>query len=140
MSGEGEDESLSWSYRFPGPCFSICPRYTITKSMNMIKDEGFVEEFFRLANLLLVCISVTCCLISTGGFYCHPHWLWCLIDRLADGCTEGLSCDFAHSEEELQEWHRRRDFLRRRLDKARADMLISPTDNDFGIYNFLLQN
>ncbi|KAK9978619.1 hypothetical protein ABG768_020363 [Culter alburnus] len=85
LSGEGEDESLSWSYRFPGPCFSICP-------------------------------------------------------RLTDGCTEGLSCDFAHSEEELQEWHRRRDFLRRRLDKARADMLISETDNDFGIYNFLLQN
>ncbi|ROL41298.1 Zinc finger CCCH domain-containing protein 7B [Anabarilius grahami] len=60
--------------------------------------------------------------------------------RLADGCTEGLSCDFAHSEEELQEWHRRRDFLRRRLDKARADMLISEADKDFGIYNFLLQD
>uniref|UniRef100_A0A673JTF7 Zinc finger CCCH domain-containing protein 7B-like n=1 Tax=Sinocyclocheilus rhinocerous TaxID=307959 RepID=A0A673JTF7_9TELE len=85
FSGEGEDESLAWSHRFPGPCFSICP-------------------------------------------------------RLDDGCADGASCDFAHSEEELQEWCRRRDFLRRMLNKARADMLISPTDNYFGIYNFLLQN
>uniref|UniRef100_A0A671R2V4 Zinc finger CCCH-type containing 7Ba n=1 Tax=Sinocyclocheilus anshuiensis TaxID=1608454 RepID=A0A671R2V4_9TELE len=85
FSGEGEDESLAWSHRFPGPCFSICP-------------------------------------------------------RLDDGCADGASCDFAHSEEELQEWCRRRDFLRRILNKARADMLISPTDNNFGIYNFLLQN
>lgn len=85
FSGEGEDESLAWLYRFPGPCFSICP-------------------------------------------------------RLDDGCADGVSCDFAHSEEELQEWCKRRDFLRRTLDKARADMLISPDDNNFGIYNFLLQN
>ncbi|XP_039543477.1 zinc finger CCCH-type containing 7Ba isoform X2 [Pimephales promelas] len=84
FSGEGEDESLTWSYRFPGPCFSICPRFD-------------------------------------------------------DGCTDGMSCDFAHSEEELQEWLKRRDFLRLTLEKARADMLISPNDNDFGIYNFLLQ-
>ncbi|KAL0198919.1 hypothetical protein M9458_007459, partial [Cirrhinus mrigala] len=49
-------------------------------------------------------------------------------------------CDFAHSEEELQEWHKRRDFLRRMLNKARADMLISPTDNNFGNYNFVLQD
>uniref|UniRef100_A0A673J5K9 Zinc finger CCCH domain-containing protein 7B-like n=1 Tax=Sinocyclocheilus rhinocerous TaxID=307959 RepID=A0A673J5K9_9TELE len=85
FSGEGEDESLAWSYRFPGPCFSICP-------------------------------------------------------RLEDGCADGVSCDFAHSEEELQEWCNRRDFLRRRLNEARAKMLISPTDNEFGILNFLLQN
>uniref|UniRef100_A0A8B9KBK8 Zinc finger CCCH-type containing 7Ba n=1 Tax=Astyanax mexicanus TaxID=7994 RepID=A0A8B9KBK8_ASTMX len=63
-----------------------------------------------------------------------------LIDRLQSGCGEGLSCDFAHSEEELQEWRERRDFLRRRLDKARADMLIAPSDQDFGKYNFLLQD
>uniref|UniRef100_A0A8C1NFD5 Zinc finger CCCH-type containing 7Ba n=1 Tax=Cyprinus carpio TaxID=7962 RepID=A0A8C1NFD5_CYPCA len=77
FSGEGEDESLAWSFRFPGPCFSICP-------------------------------------------------------RLEDGCSDGASCDFAHSEEELQEWCKRRDFLRSRLHKARAEMLISPTDNEFG--------
>ncbi|XP_073692616.1 zinc finger CCCH-type containing 7Ba [Garra rufa] len=85
FSGEGEDESLAWSYRFPGRCFSICP-------------------------------------------------------RLDDDCAEGVSCDFAHSEEELQEWHKRRDFLRRTLKKARDDMLISPADNNFGIYNFVLQD
>ncbi|XP_051988841.1 zinc finger CCCH domain-containing protein 7A-like [Xyrauchen texanus] len=85
LSGGGEDESLAWSYRFPGPCFSICT-------------------------------------------------------RLEEGCPDGVSCDFAHSEEELQEWRRRRDYLRRRLDKARAHMLMSPNDNDFGIYNFLLQD
>ncbi|RXN11089.1 zinc finger CCCH domain-containing 7B-like protein [Labeo rohita] len=85
FSGEGEEESLAWSHRFPGRCFSLCP-------------------------------------------------------RLEEGCAEGVSCDFAHSEEELQEWHKRRDFLRRTLNKARADMLISLTDNDFGIYNFVLQD
>ncbi|TRY88385.1 hypothetical protein DNTS_018300 [Danionella cerebrum] len=85
LSGEGEDESLSWTHRFPGRHFSICP-------------------------------------------------------RLAEGCSDGVSCDFAHSPEELQEWCERRDFLRRCLNKARDEMLISPTDNDFGNYNFLLQD
>ncbi|XP_076866310.1 zinc finger CCCH-type containing 7Ba [Brachyhypopomus gauderio] len=85
LSGAGEDESLSWTQRFPGRYFSLCP-------------------------------------------------------RLPDGCSEGLSCDHAHSEEELQEWRERRDFLRRRLDKARADMLIAPNDTDFGKYNFLLHD
>lgn len=85
FSGEGEDESLAWKYRFPGRSFSLC-------------------------------------------------------HRLEEGCPDGVSCDFAHSEEELQEWCRRREFLRRRLDKARADMLISPNDNNFGNYSFLLQD
>ncbi|XP_072531265.1 zinc finger CCCH-type containing 7Ba [Salminus brasiliensis] len=85
LSGAGEEESLTWTHRFPGHYFALCP-------------------------------------------------------RLQTGCDEGLSCDFAHSEEELQEWHERRDFLRRRLDKARADMLIAHADNDFGKYNFLLQD
>ncbi|XP_056608333.1 zinc finger CCCH-type containing 7Ba isoform X1 [Triplophysa dalaica] len=85
FSGEGEDESLAWTYRFPGRSFSLCHRF---------------EE----------------------------------------GCPDGVSCDYAHSEEELQEWCRRREFLRRRLDKARAEMLIPANDNNFGIYNFLLQD
>lgn len=85
FSGEGEEESLAWSYRFPGPCFSICP-------------------------------------------------------RLEDGCADGVSCDFAHSEEELQEWCKRRDFLRRTLHKARDENMISPNDNDFGILTFILQD
>ncbi len=111
FSGEGEEESLAWSYRFPGPCFSICPRFTIIKSMNIINDEGFV--------------------INSG---------LCLIDRLEDGCADGVSCDFAHSEEELQEWCKRRDFLRRTLHKARDENMISPNDNDFGILTFILQD
>ncbi|XP_036421907.1 zinc finger CCCH-type containing 7Ba isoform X2 [Colossoma macropomum] len=69
-----------------------------------------------------------------------PGHCFALCPRLQTGCDEGVSCDFAHSEEELQEWRDRRDFLRRRLDKARADMLITPSDNDFGKYNFLLQD
>lgn len=85
LSGEGEDESLVWSYRFPGPSFSLC-------------------------------------------------------HRLEEGCPDGVSCDFAHSEEELQEWRRRREFLRRTLNKAREDLMISPDDNDFGNYNFLLHD
>ncbi|XP_062872326.1 zinc finger CCCH-type containing 7Ba [Trichomycterus rosablanca] len=83
LSGAGEEESFAWNHRFPGHCFTICP-------------------------------------------------------RLDSGCVEGVSCDFAHSEEELQEWRERRDFLRRRLERARADKLIAPNDYDFGKYNFLL--
>lgn len=63
-----------------------------------------------------------------------------MIDRLDSECPEGASCDFAHSPEELQEWLERRDFLRRKLAKAREDMLIMPDELDFGKYNFLLQD
>ncbi|XP_056263290.1 zinc finger CCCH domain-containing protein 7B-like isoform X2 [Pseudoliparis swirei] len=85
FSCEGEDEALTWSYRFPGPCFEICP-----------KSDG--------------------------------------------GCPDGVSCDYAHSAEELREWTERRDFLRRKLAGARADMLIMPDEHDFGKFNFLLQD
>uniref|UniRef100_A0A8C7TAZ8 Zinc finger CCCH-type containing 7B n=1 Tax=Oncorhynchus mykiss TaxID=8022 RepID=A0A8C7TAZ8_ONCMY len=78
FSCEGEDESLTWTYRFPG---------------------------LRLS-----------------------------------GCLEGVSCDYAHSAEELVEWQERREFLRRKLAKAREDMLIMPDEFDFGKYNFLLQD
>ncbi|XP_067088667.1 zinc finger CCCH domain-containing protein 7B-like [Osmerus mordax] len=84
FSCEGEDESLAWAYRFPGPHFTLCP-------------------------------------------------------RLESVCEDGVSCDYAHSEEELVEWKERRDFLRRKLAKAREDMLIMPNEFDFGKYNFLLQ-
>ncbi|XP_034394534.1 zinc finger CCCH-type containing 7Ba isoform X2 [Cyclopterus lumpus] len=85
FSCEGEDEALTWSYRFPGPCFEFCP-----------KSDG--------------------------------------------GCPDGVSCDYAHSVEELQEWTERRDFLRQKLAKAREDMLIMPDEHDFGKFNFLLQD
>ncbi|AWP18587.1 putative zinc finger CCCH domain-containing protein 7B-like [Scophthalmus maximus] len=82
---EKEDEALTWSYRFPGPNFELCP-------------------------------------------------------KLEDGCPDGVSCDYAHSPEELQEWTERRDFLRQKLARAREDMLIMPDDFDFGMYNFLLHD
>ncbi|XP_019122488.2 zinc finger CCCH domain-containing protein 7B isoform X1 [Larimichthys crocea] len=84
FSCEGEDEALTWSYRFPGRCFEICP-------------------------------------------------------KLDGGCPDGVSCDYAHSPEELQEWTERRNFLRQTLAKARKDMLIMPDEVNFGKYNFLLQ-
>lgn len=63
-----------------------------------------------------------------------------IICRLDGGCPEGVSCDYAHSVEELQEWTERRDFLRQKLAKAREDMLVMPDQSDFGKYNFLLQD
>uniref|UniRef100_UPI0037E75EB9 zinc finger CCCH domain-containing protein 7B-like isoform X2 n=1 Tax=Semicossyphus pulcher TaxID=241346 RepID=UPI0037E75EB9 len=85
FSCEGEDEALTWSYRFPGRCFKLC-------------------------------------------------------SKLDSDCPDGVSCDYAHSPEELQEWTDRRDFLRQKLAKAREDMLIMPDEFDFGKFNFLLQD
>ncbi|XP_058509362.1 zinc finger CCCH domain-containing protein 7B-like isoform X2 [Solea solea] len=85
FSCEGEDEALTWSYRFPGKYFELCP-------------------------------------------------------KMNGRCPDGVSCDYAHSPEELQEWNDRRDFLRQKLAKAREDMLVMPDDFDFGNYNFLLQD
>lgn len=72
--------------------------------------------------------------------YRFPGTCFKLCPRLDGVCPEGVSCDFAHSEEELQEWTERRDFLRQKLAKAREDMLIMPDEFDFGKYNFLLQD
>lgn len=46
----------------------------------------------------------------------------------------------AHGEEELKEWMDRREVLLMKLAKARNDHLISPNDNDFGKYSFLLKD
>uniref|UniRef100_A0A3B4B0H9 C3H1-type domain-containing protein n=1 Tax=Periophthalmus magnuspinnatus TaxID=409849 RepID=A0A3B4B0H9_9GOBI len=70
--------------------------------------------------------------------YTCPHRR--VFSRLEDDCPDGVSCDYAHSLEELQEWIERRDFLRRKLDRAREDMLIMADESDFGKYNFLLQD
>ncbi|XP_034448955.1 zinc finger CCCH domain-containing protein 7B-like [Hippoglossus hippoglossus] len=83
FSCEGEDEALTWIYRFPGANFELCPKW-------------------------------------------------------AGGCADGVSCDFAHSAEELKEWTERRAFLRQKLVKAREDMLVMFDEFDFGMYNFLL--
>uniref|UniRef100_A0AAQ6A458 C3H1-type domain-containing protein n=1 Tax=Amphiprion ocellaris TaxID=80972 RepID=A0AAQ6A458_AMPOC len=63
-----------------------------------------------------------------------------ICSKLGGSCPDGVSCDYAHSPEELQEWTERRDFLRQKLAKAREDMLIMPDEFDFGKYNFLLQD
>lgn len=63
-----------------------------------------------------------------------------ILTRLDDGCSDGVSCDYAHSPEELQEWRERRDFLRKKIARAKKDMLIMPDEVDFGKYNFLLQD
>ncbi|KAM8844443.1 zinc finger CCCH domain-containing protein 7B-like isoform 2-T2 [Spinachia spinachia] len=85
FSCEGEDEALTWSHRFPGPCLDLCLKFDA-------------------------------------------------------GCPGGVSCDYAHSLEELREWTERRDFLRQKLAKAREDMLIMPDEFDFGKFNFLLRD
>lgn len=72
--------------------------------------------------------------------YRFPNKCFDLCPRLADDCPDGMSCDYAHSPEELQEWTERRDLLRRKLTRAREDMLIMPDESDFGKYNFLLQD
>ncbi|CAL9693675.1 unnamed protein product [Knipowitschia caucasica] len=72
--------------------------------------------------------------------YRFPATCFDLCPKLDDTCPDGMSCDYAHSLEELHEWIERRDFLRRKLARAREDMLIMPDETDFGKYNFLLQD
>ncbi|GAA6215588.1 zinc finger CCCH domain-containing protein 7B-like [Lates japonicus] len=72
--------------------------------------------------------------------YRFPGTYFELCPKLDGGCPDGVSCDYAHSLEELQEWTERRDFLRLKLTRAREDMLIMPDEFDFGKYNFLLQD
>lgn len=55
-------------------------------------------------------------------------------------CSDEERCTMAHGEEELKEWMDRREFLLMKLAKARNDHLISPNDNDFGKYSFLLKD
>ncbi|XP_070703241.1 zinc finger CCCH domain-containing protein 7B-like [Pempheris klunzingeri] len=72
--------------------------------------------------------------------YRFPGTCFELCRKLDSGCPDGVSCDYAHSLEELKEWTERRDFLRRKLAKAKKDMLIMPDECDFGKYNYLLQD
>ncbi|PWA33179.1 hypothetical protein CCH79_00013707 [Gambusia affinis] len=111
FSCEGEDEALTWSYRFPGACFKICPK--------RFPEFGNGLAQARTSRKLSVIF---------------------VISRIGGGCPDGVSCDYAHGSEELQEWIERRDFLRQKLAKAREDMLIMPDELDFGKYNFLLQD
>lgn len=84
--------------------------------------------------MLHIGIMKTVCKNST----LNPILFW--TDRLKGGCPDGVSCDYAHSPEELAEWKDRRDFLRQKLAKAREDKLVKPDEVDFGNYNFLLND
>lgn len=116
FSCEGEDEALTWRHRFPGVHLDICPKYNFFFLAS--------EKTFGFLQIQMCCSTVHSCVVS----------------RLEGGCSDGMSCDFAHSAEELQEWIERRDFLRQKLAKAREDMLIMPDELDFGKFNFLLQD
>ncbi|XP_053577206.1 zinc finger CCCH domain-containing protein 7B [Bombina bombina] len=58
----------------------------------------------------------------------------------SQSCPHEDNCPFAHSQEELDEWLERRELLRQKVFKARKDMLLEPTDTDFGKYSFLLKD
>uniref|UniRef100_A0AAY4CR64 C3H1-type domain-containing protein n=1 Tax=Denticeps clupeoides TaxID=299321 RepID=A0AAY4CR64_9TELE len=73
--------------------------------------------------------------------YRFPTGTFKVCERFLKGtCTEEEHCKLAHGEEELTEWKDRREFLLMKLAKARKDHLISPNDNDFGKYSFLLKD
>ncbi|XP_013008482.1 zinc finger CCCH domain-containing protein 7B isoform X1 [Cavia porcellus] len=78
---------------------------------------------------------------ASGWAYRFPMGEFRLCDRLQKGkaCPDGDKCRCAHGQEELSEWLDRREVLKQKLAKARKDMLLCPRDDDFGKYNFLLQ-
>uniref|UniRef100_A0ABI8AEY2 C3H1-type domain-containing protein n=2 Tax=Felis catus TaxID=9685 RepID=A0ABI8AEY2_FELCA len=78
---------------------------------------------------------------ASGWAYRFPMGEFRLCDRLQKGkaCPDGDKCRCAHGQEELTEWLDRREVLKQKLAKARKDMLLCPRDDDFGKYNFLLQ-
>ncbi|XP_073405659.1 zinc finger CCCH domain-containing protein 7B isoform X2 [Dendrobates tinctorius] len=55
-------------------------------------------------------------------------------------CPHENNCPFAHGSEELAEWHERRKVLQYKVSKARKDMLLEPSDSDFGKYSFIMQD
>ncbi|XP_072889563.1 zinc finger CCCH domain-containing protein 7B [Hemitrygon akajei] len=55
-------------------------------------------------------------------------------------CPDGDDCRFAHSQAELSEWLERQEILKMKLAKAKKDMLLTPDDNDFGKYSFLMKD
>ncbi|KAG7316934.1 hypothetical protein KOW79_019232 [Hemibagrus wyckioides] len=78
---------------------------------------------------------------QNGWQYRFPTGVFKVCDRFLKGtCSDGERCTMAHGEEELKEWMDRREFLLMKLAKARNDHLISPNDNDFGKYSFLLKD
>uniref|UniRef100_G3UF08 Zinc finger CCCH-type containing 7B n=1 Tax=Loxodonta africana TaxID=9785 RepID=G3UF08_LOXAF len=77
---------------------------------------------------------------ASAWAYRFPMGEFRLCDRCSGKpCPDGDKCRCAHGQEELNEWLDRREVLKQKLAKARKDMLLCPRDDDFGKYNFLLQ-
>lgn len=57
FSGEGEEESLAWSHRFPGRCFSLCPRFTII-SLHQVNQnhQGMNVLLLTVVFILIGCV------------------------------------------------------------------------------------
>ncbi|XP_053531172.1 zinc finger CCCH domain-containing protein 7A [Ictalurus punctatus] len=78
---------------------------------------------------------------QNGWQYRFPTGVFKVCERFLKGtCPDGEMCTMAHGDKELKEWMDRREFLLMKLAKARKDHLISPNDNDFGKYSFLLKD
>ncbi|NWT53798.1 Z3H7B protein, partial [Erythrocercus mccallii] len=79
---------------------------------------------------------------SSCWSYRFPMGEFRLCERFqkSKACPEGEECRYAHGQDELTEWLDRREVLKQKLAKARKDMLLCPRDEDFGKYNFLLQD
>ncbi|XP_069823310.1 zinc finger CCCH domain-containing protein 7B isoform X2 [Dendropsophus ebraccatus] len=74
--------------------------------------------------------------------YRFPAGEFKLCERYEDtkSCPHENNCPFAHGREELAEWHERRKVLQYKVSKARKDMLLEPSDSDFGKYSFIMQD
>ncbi|XP_063797608.1 zinc finger CCCH domain-containing protein 7B-like [Pseudophryne corroboree] len=74
--------------------------------------------------------------------YRFPAGEFKLCERFEEtqSCPNDNNCPFAHGAEELAEWHERRKVLQFKVSKARKDMLLEPSDSDFGKYSFLMQD
>ncbi|XP_075039098.1 zinc finger CCCH domain-containing protein 7B isoform X3 [Mixophyes fleayi] len=72
--------------------------------------------------------------------YRFPAGEFKLCERFEEtqSCPNENNCPFAHGREELAEWHERRQVLQYKVSKARKDMLLEPSDSDFGKYSFLM--
>ncbi|KAK2493047.1 hypothetical protein MC885_020025 [Smutsia gigantea] len=110
-----DSDTSGWAYRFPMGEFRLC-------------DRGRLSSQPKVQQLVVD---------GAQGLDSEPP----AVHRLQKGkaCPDGDKCRCAHGQEELTEWLDRREVLKQKLAKARKDMLLCPRDDDFGKYNFLLQ-
>ncbi|EPY88539.1 zinc finger CCCH-type containing 7B [Camelus ferus] len=118
-----DSDASGWAYRFPMGEFRLCDRVHGWKGLAWGRWSG----------------APTPAAVREGaqGLGSEPP----AAHRLQKGkaCPDGDKCRCAHGQEELSEWLDRREVLKQKLAKARKDMLLCPRDDDFGKYNFLLQ-